>query len=204
MSFKLSSITCGYLNQSNGNGSGTFGIFARADSDCSYAIGENVRAYNKGQFSKTGGAFATQGDSQQTLINTSKSASIGSTGTTILSTLSNGGAGDIELLGNNRVFKVKCLWATMVSVSGGGGSDPIVGDVFAQELDFTFKKVGGVLTQVGTTTTTSTENDASMTGASLTLSVASNKLRITFNAPTTTGNNTYNTNACLYITEVAF
>jgi hypothetical protein len=199
------SVTLGFLANATGFNSVAIGTFANATAENSVAFGVS-KAYNQGQISHSGmyADGSTVGDAQQTFVNTNKRFELASATAGTLSLNGANGAADIALDGSNRMWIVKGQGIAVCEVSGGGGSDPAVGDIFSQEYDFAFKKVGGTLTQVGSTILNNGFSDASMSGSTFTFSVVSNALRVQYTSPTTTNNNTYVTNMALLVSEVAF
>jgi hypothetical protein len=195
----------GFLATASGFNSIAIGSLANATQEHSFAFGV-AKAYNQGQISHNGSYAdgATIGDSQQTFLNTNKRFELASETAGTLSTAGANAATDIALDGSNRMWLIKAQGISVCELSGGGGSDPAVGDIFSQEYDLAIKKVGGTLTQVGSTILNNGFSDASMSGSTFTFSVVSNALRVQYTSPTTTNNNTYVANMALLVSEVAF
>jgi len=188
-------------NTANYAFSSGFGTVTNGES--SVALGERAVSTLRAQISYANGRFADNGDTQGSFITPFRSSSVASAGTLVLTL--NGGAELITLVGTNRLWQVNCRFNLVCTVSGGGVDDPIVGDIFAGEQVFTFKKVGGTLTQVGTTSTVHSNADTKLVGTTFTQSVGgSNDLVLTFTVPATTNSNTYRGNATLSITEIGW
>ena len=190
----------GRLSQVAGNQGAGFGNEARPAADASLVAGNQGYANNKNSFVMGAQGFSAIGDAQHSSTPIKGDGSIASGGTLLVQAQGS----DVELYSTNRVYQIMLNWTAVCTVSAGGGSDPAVGSTIGQTQIMTFKKVGGTLSQVGTTSTLHTNNDASMSGATLTTSIVSNNIRYTFTAPTTTGYNTYRVVGTLYVSEVGW
>lgn len=198
LSSGTAALSAGRLSQSTTAYSSALGNESRGGAEASLVSGHQGQSNNKNSIVMGGGGFAAIGDAQNSLQITKGTTSVGSGGTF---TLLNGGS-NIILLGTNRTYQIICNWVGNCHISAGGGSDPIVGDTIGETQILTFKKVGGTTSQVGTTHIIHTNNDASMSGATLTTSIVSNNVSFIFTAPTTTGSNTYRVVATLYVSEI--
>lgn len=176
---------------------------SHATAESSFAMGTRALTYTRAQFARSNQMFSVNGDNQDSIIGVQAIGSYAPSANITLFT--NDNAGLLTFFGNNRSLQINCRFNLVCTVSGGGVNDPAVGNVFGGEQVFMFKEVGGILTQVGTTSTIHSNADPRLVGTTFTQSVGgSNNLVLRFTLPATTNNNTYRANATLSITEIGW
>lgn len=172
-----------------------------ATSSYSLALGLQSRTYLISQLSSASGQFATQGDSQQSLLTANRAATLNSAATTVLSLDGTGTTNLIIPNGNNRLWAVKVVATAFVSVAGG---TLVLGDSYMGEFTLLFKRVGGTSSVVGVNSA-NLIYDTNMATAAFTFAAgASQDLQITFKAPTTASATTFRCVAKVELVEVAY
>lgn len=90
---------------------------------------------------------------------------------------------------NPKAYNVIAEYVAIVTAISGTATGVSVGDIVSEDNLFAMKKVGTTVSIVGSVTNTAKKNDTSMATASMGYSIvpATNRLRLTFTAPTFSG-----------------
>jgi hypothetical protein len=198
------SFATGFLAQSPGEGSFSMGSATLSSGVYAYALGRISSAYLTGALTQGVEVFAVAGDAQTTRLTMGRQAALASGATTELFT--DLGSGTISFNVNNKSWAINYQLTFVCTTSGGGGSDPVVGDTYTETGNVFAKRVGGTVS-VGTVTPVSQLGDTfySSNKPSVTFTGPSaGKVQVNVTAPTTTGTNTYRVMMALHITEVGF
>jgi hypothetical protein len=197
-----SSILGGYSNTASGGHSAVIGGMGNiAEGIYSSAYGNYSYAYLKGQKALASGRFASTGDTQESMVNLFRSATLNS--------------GDlIELLiGSTVVYAVpqgsNRVWSVIAKCTAVCTADPdgvvAVGSAYTATYILGFKRIGGTVSMVGTADLIYENEDAPMADSDFIFSAgASNNLKIEFQAPVLASDNTFRSNCTLFITEIAY
>ena len=203
----LYSFSHGWSNEASGWYSLSFGQSSGAIHDKSFVSGQYGKSANIGEMVRSTTYISVGADAQNSSLQLAKGASLTASQTMVLNIMSAEGVGtnDIALYGDNRSITGKIIWTAVCSVGSGELTDPSVGDTVGGESYILYKKVGGTLTKVSENTVWASVGDASVNTATLTTAVESNKIRLTFTAPTTTESaNTYKVSATITLNQVAW
>lgn len=87
----------------------------------------------------------------------------------------------------NKAYNIVGEYVAVVTNITGTATGVSVGDIISEDNLFAMKEVSGTLSIVGSVTNTAKKNDTSMATASMGYSIVSNRLRLTFTAPTFSG-----------------
>ena len=206
----LISFAAGSNCTATANTAFSLGNLNAATSSYSLALGLQSKTYLISQLSSASGQFATQGDSQQSLLTANRSATLTTGGTT---TLSLDGTGTTSLIipsGTNRMWNVQVRWVAVVTTITGTATGVTVGDTkTSTDLLAVAKRAGTTTVSAHTSAGTHViETTAgSLTAANITYSAgASQEMDITFTGPTFVGGGsvTMRVVAAISLTEVSY
>lgn len=181
-------VCFGRSNVASGFQSIALGEYNSVSANYGFGIGSDCKAYLYGQFASAVGPISVNGDAQQSLLTSRRSASLTTGATTVLSLDGSGTTNLIVPDGNNRAWNVQIDTIAVVTAITGTATGVSVGDCYRETKQLLFKRVGGTSSIVGTVDTTSIKSDTSMSTAALTVTAgASQQMALTFTAPTFAG-----------------
>jgi hypothetical protein len=163
--------------------------------------GYGAKAYLYGQQVNANGFFANIGDNQSTKLIAWTKATVNANGTKILAL--DGVTSDNIVIPNNTIWSVNAQWIISVQTVGAGAGGAIqVGSTHVGNTQFFIKNIG-TTTSISLKTNVSSKEDALMGTSSVDFTAGTEKLTVTFQAPSAGGTaGVYYVNCVLTIDEI--